>query len=68
MDEVIVFYDVKYFVFFLSNYWIFWLIIRYVYQYGYNGVVVIIVRIRWKFWILKGNKLSKVVKFKCGFC
>lgn len=58
----------RYFVFFLSDYWIFLLVIRYVYQYGYFGVVVIIGKIRRKFWILKVNKLSKFVKFKCGFC
>ena len=44
------------------------LITRHAHQYGHNGVAATTARTRRKFWILKGNKLSKVVKFKCGFC
>ena len=50
-----------------SNHWISWLITRHAHQYGHNGVAATTARTRRKFWILRGNKLNKAVKFKCGF-
>lgn len=68
MDEAIVSYDAKHPALLPSNHWISWLITRHAHQYGHNGVAATTARTRRKFWILKGNKLSKAVKFKCGFC
>ena len=68
MDEAIVSYEAKHSALLPSNHWISWLITRHAHQYGYNGVAATTARTRRKFWILKGNKLSKAVKFKCGFC
>ena len=44
------------------------LITRHAHQYGHNGVAATTAKIRRKYWILKSNKLSKAVKYKCGFC
>ena len=64
MDEAIVSYDAKH----PALHWISWLITRHAIQYGHKGVAATTARTRRKFWILKGNKLSKAVKFKCGVC
>ena len=68
MDEAIVSFDAKHPALLPSNHWISLLIARHAHQYGHNGVAATTARTRRKFWILKGNKLSKAVKFKCGFC
>lgn len=46
IDKVIVFYEEKYLVLFFNEYRIFLLIISYMYNYGYFGVVIMIVKIR----------------------
>ena len=68
VDEAIVSSDAKHPALLPSNHWISWLITRHAHQYGHNGVAATTARTRRKFWILKENKLSKAVKFKCGFC
>ena len=68
VDEAIVSYDTKHPALLPSDHWVSWLITRHAHQYGHNGVATTTARTRRKFWILKGNKLSKTVKFKCGFC
>ena len=68
MDKAIVSYDAKHPALLPSNHWISLLITRHAQQYGHNGVAATTARTRRKLWILKGNKLSKVVKFKCGIC
>ena len=68
VDEAIISYDAKHPALLPSNHWISWLITRHAHQYGHNGVAATTARTRRKFWILKGNKLSKAVKFKCAFC
>ena len=68
VDEAIISYDAKHPALLPSNRWISWLITRHAHQYGHNGVAATTARTRRKFWILRGNKPSKAVKFKCGFC
>ena len=68
MDKAIVSYDAKHPTLLPSNHWISWLITRHAHQNGHNGVAATTARTRRNFWILKGSKLSKAVKFKCGFC
>ncbi|XP_068742525.1 uncharacterized protein [Montipora capricornis] len=41
---------------------------RHVHQQGHSGVAAATAKIRAKYWILKAMKLSKSIKFKCGFC
>ena len=67
LDEAIVSYDTKHPALLPSDSWISWLITRHAHQYGHNGVVATTGEIRRKLWILKGSKLNKAVKFKCGF-
>ena len=68
MDEAVGSYDAKHPALLPSNHWISLLITRHAHQYGHNGVAATTARTRRKFWILKGNKLRKAVKFKCRFC
>ena len=59
MDEAIVSYVAKHPALLPSTHWISWLRRRHAHQYGHNGVAATTARTRRKFWILKGNKLSK---------
>ena len=68
VDEAIVSYDTKHPALLPSNHWLSWLIRKHAHQRGHNGVVATTTKTRKKFLILKANKLSKAVKFKCGFC
>ena len=68
VDEAIVSYDTKHPALLPSDHWISWLITRHTHQHGHNGVAATIAKTRNKFWILKANKLSKTVQFKCVFC
>ena len=68
MDEAVVSYETKHPALLPSDHWISWLITTHVHQYGHNGVAATTAKTRSKFWILKANKLSKSVKFKCVFC
>ena len=68
MNEASVSYDAKQPALLQSNHGISWLITKHANQYRHNGEAATTARTRRKFWILKGNKLSKAVKFKCGFC
>ena len=51
-----------------SDHWISTLITRHAHQHGHSGVAATTAKIRTKYWILKATKLSKSVKFRCGFC
>ena len=68
VDEAFVSYETRHPALLPSDHWISWLITRHAHQYGHNGVAATTAKTRTKFWILKANKLSKSVKFKCGFC
>ena len=65
VDEAIISYDTRHPALLPNDHWISWLITRHAHQYRHNGVTA---KIRRKYWILKSNKLSKAVKYKCGFC
>ena len=67
VDEAIVSYDPKHPALLPSDHWVSWLITRHAHQHGHNGVAATTAKTRKKFWILKANKLSRAVKFKCGF-
>ena len=67
VDKAIISYDTKHPAIHPSKHWISWLITRHAHQHGHNGVAAMTAKTRKKFWILKANKLSKAVKFKCGF-
>lgn len=50
------------------NHWIATLITRDVHQYGHPGIATTTAKVRKKYWIIKGNKISKRVKRQCTFC
>ena len=68
VDQAIMSYDTRHPVLLPSDHWISTLITRHAHQHGHNGVAATTAKIRTKYWILKATKLSKSVKFKCGFC
>ena len=68
LDEAIVSYETRHPALLLSDHWVSLLVTRQAHQYGHSGVAATTGKTRRKFWILKAKKLSKSVKFKCGFC
>ena len=50
----------------MSDHWIFLLITSHAHQHSHSDVAATTVKT--KFWILKGSKQSKSIKYKCGFC
>ena len=37
-------------------------------MYGHSGVASTTAKVRNKYWVIKGNKLSKAIKKSCVFC
>ena len=68
VDQAIMSYDTRHPTLLPSDHWISTLITRHAHQHGHSGVAATTAKIRTKYWILKATKLSKSVKFKCGFC
>ena len=68
VDQAIMSYDTRQPALLPSDHWISPLITRHAHQHGHRGVAATTAKIRTKYWILKATKLSKSVKFKCGFC
>ena len=70
VGEAIVSYEMKHPALLSGDHWLSLLITSHTHQYGHSGVAAMTAKTRRKFWILKGNKLSKSIKYmyKCGFC
>ena len=68
IDQAVVSYETRHPALLPGDHWISMLITRHAHEYGHSGVAATAAKIRTKYWILKGTKLSKSVKFKCGFC
>ena len=68
LDKAIVSYETKHPALLPSTHWISLLITRHVHQFGHPGVVTTTAKTRQQYWILKANKLSKLVKSRCVFC
>ena len=68
VDKAIVSYDMKHPVLLPNEHRISLLITRQVHQSGHSGVATTTAKVRRNYWILKGNKISKSVKFSCTFC
>lgn len=66
VDEAIVSYETKHITLLPSDHWIFLLITSHAHQHSHSDVAATTVKT--KFWILKGSKQSKSIKYKCGFC
>ena len=68
VDQAIMSYDTRHPALLPSDHWISTVITRHAHQYGRSGVAPTTAKTREKYWILKATTLSKLVKFKCGFC
>ena len=68
VDQSIMSHDTRHPALLSSDHWISTLITRHAHQHGHSGVAATTAKIRTKYWIPKATKLSKSVKFKCGFC
>ncbi|XP_048577231.1 uncharacterized protein K02A2.6-like [Nematostella vectensis] len=68
LDAALVSYDTRHPILLPSDHRGALLITRHVHKHGYLGVAATTPKIRAKYWIVKGNKLSKIVKKECVFC
>ncbi|XP_068682177.1 uncharacterized protein [Montipora foliosa] len=68
IDKAIVSYEEKHPALLPSNHRISLLIISHMHNCGHPGVATTTAKSRRKYWVLKANKLSKAVKFKCVTC
>ena len=68
IDKAIVSYEEKHPVLLPNEHRISLLITSHMHNHGHPGVATTTAKIRRKYWILKANKLSKAVKFKCVSC
>ena len=68
LDKAIVSYEEKHPALLPSEHKISLLITEHMHRLGHTGVATTTAKTRRKYWILRGNKLSKSVKFKCVYC
>ena len=68
LDKAIVSYERKPPALLPTANWISLLITRHMHQFGHPGVATTTAKIRQQYWILKANKLSKLVKSRCVSC
>ena len=68
VDAALVLYDTKHLILLPSNHRVSFLITRHAHMHGHLEVAATTAKVRVKYWILKGNKLSKNVKRECVFC
>lgn len=68
VDPALTSYDNQHATLLPYNHWIATLITRDAHQYGHAGIATMTAKVRKKFWIIKGNSISKRVKRQCTFC
>jgi len=68
IDKAIVSYEEKHPALLPSDHGISLLVIRHMHNCGHPGVATTTAKSRRRYWVLKANKLSKAVKFKCVTC
>ena len=68
LDKAIVSHETRHPALLPNDHRISLLIIRHVHQHRHTGVATTTAKIRRKYWMLQGNKISKSVKFKCVLC
>lgn len=67
VDPALVSYDSKDAALLPYDHWISRLITHDAHQSGHSGIVTTTAKTRRKYWIVKGNKLSKIIKRQCTF-
>ena len=68
VDAALVSYDTRHPILLPSDHRVAFLIMRHIHDKGHRGVAATTAKIRLKYWILKGNKLSKTIKRACVHC
>ena len=68
VDAALVSYDTRHPILLPSDHRVAFLITRHIHDKGHRGVAATTAKIRLKYWILKGNKLSKTIKRACVHC
>ena len=68
IDPALVLYDSKHAVLLPYDRWISVLITNDAHPSGHPGIATTTTKTRRKYWIVKGNKLSKIIKRQCAFC
>ena len=68
LDPTLTSYDNRHAVLLPYSHWISTLITRDAHRYGHTGIATTAAKVRKKFWIIKGNSISKRVKHQCTFC
>ena len=68
VDPALVSYDSKHAALLPYDHWISMLITHDVHQSGHPGIATITAKKRRKYWIVKGNKISKIIKRQYSFC
>ena len=68
VDPALVSYDAKHAALLPHDHWVSVLITRNAHQAGHPGIATTTAKVRRKYWVVKGNKISKVVKRQCTFC
>ena len=68
VDPALVSYDGKHAALLPHDHWVSVLITRNAHQAGHSGIATTTAKVRRKYWVVKGNKISKLVKRQCTFC
>ena len=68
VDPNLLSYDGKYSALLPYDHWISTLITRDTHRAGHPGVAATTAKTRRKYWIIKGNNVAKIVKYRCTFC
>ena len=68
VDPALVSYDERHAALLPYDHWISMLITRDAHQSGHPGIAATTAKTRRRYWIVKGDKLSKIVKRRCTFC
>ena len=68
VDPALVSYDGQHATLLSPDHWVSLLVTRNAHQAGHPGIATTTARVRRKYWVVKGNKISKVVNRQCTFC
>ena len=67
-DKALISYDTKHPILLPYKHRLSYLITMHYHMYGHSGVASTTAKVRNKYWVIKGNKLSKAIKKSCVFC
>ena len=68
VDPVLISYNGKHAVLLPHDHWVSVLVTRSAHQAGHPGIATTTAKVRRKYWVVKGNEISKADKRQCTFC